>query len=127
MTEAHLEHANITVSDPDAAAAILCNIFDWKIRWAGAAMDKGYTVHVGGEDSYLAIYTNDNIRASDTTDVQTVRNLNHIGIVVDDLSAIEAKVLAAGCQPHNHRHYDPGSSFYFHTFDDLEIEVVSYN
>jgi predicted enzyme related to lactoylglutathione lyase len=127
MNEAHLEHANITVSSPDATAAILCNIFDWKVRWSGDAMDNGYTVHVGGENSYLAIYTNDKTHGSTTNDYQTTKNLNHLGIVVDDLSSTEAKVLASGHTPHNHSNHSPGSSFYFHTLDDLEIEVVSYN
>jgi len=126
MKEAHLEHANLTVSNPDALAAILCKIFDWTIRWSGDAMDNGYTVHVGGENSYLAIYTNDQTRNSKNNDFNAIRNLNHLGIVVSDLNKIETKVLATGHKPHNHRHYDPGSSFYFHTLDELEIEVISY-
>lgn len=126
MKQAYLEHANITVSNPDATAAILCELFDWKIRWAGDSMDNGYTVHVGGENSYLAIYTNGQTRVSKNSDFKTIMNLNHLGIVVDDLAASEARVVAAGLKPHNHRHYQPGASFYFHTLDELEIEVISY-
>jgi len=101
MKEAHLEHANLTVSNPDALAAILCKIFDWTIRWSGDAMDNGYTVHVGGENSYLAIYTNDQTRNSKNNDFNAIRNLNHLGIVVSDLNKIETRVLATGHKPHN--------------------------
>lgn len=127
MKEAHLEHVNITVSNPDATAAILCQIFGWTIRWSGDAMDNGYTVHVGSENSYIAIYSNDQTQTAIANDYKTIKNLNHLGIVVDNLSDTEAKVLAAGCKPHSHRQYSPGASFYFHTLDDLEIEVVSYS
>lgn len=126
MNNANLEHANITVSNPDATAATLCEIFDWKIRWSGDAMDNGYTVHVGAEHSYLALYTNPKTREPTANNSETIKNLNHLGVVVDDLARIEARVSAAGYTPHNHRSYNPGSSFYFHTLDDLEIEVISY-
>jgi hypothetical protein len=131
MKEAILEHVNITVSDPDATAKILCNIFDWRVRWSGEAMDNGYTVHVGGVNSYLAIYTNGQVQTSTSTDFNIIKNLNHLGIMVDDLASIEAKVLAAGYKPHNHRHYQnhdskSSSNFYFHIVDDLEIEVIHY-
>ena len=52
-----LEHVNYTVSDPDGTAKILCELFGWKIRWQGAAISGGHTVHVGEEESYLALYT----------------------------------------------------------------------
>lgn len=133
MKEAYLEHANITVSNPDATASILCKLFDWQIRWSGEAMDNGYTVHVGGANSYLAIYTNDQVSTNASNDFKTIKNLNHIGIVVDDLALTESRVLAAGYKPHNHRHYKnqdsnsgPSSNFYFHIIDDLEVEVIHY-
>jgi hypothetical protein len=134
MKEATLEHANITASNPDATATLLCKLFDWQVRWSGEAMDNGYTVHVGGANSYLAIYTNDQVKASTTNDFATIKNLNHLGIMVDDLASTEAKVLAAGYKPHNHRDYqnqdsnsEPSSNFYFHIIDDLEIEVIHYS
>ena len=43
MQPAILEHANITVKDPDAIANTLCELFDWHIRWSGPAKDDGYT------------------------------------------------------------------------------------
>jgi len=126
MKEAHLEHANITVSKPDDLAEILCDIFDWKIRWSGDAMG-GYTIHVGGHNSYLAIYSKDETRLPISRGGGIIMNLNHLGIVVSSLNATEKRVVAAGCKPHSHSDYGVASSFYFHTLDDLEIEVVSYD
>lgn len=47
MTEAQLEHVNVTCADPDHTAKMLVNLFGWHIRWSGAAKNGGYTVHVG--------------------------------------------------------------------------------
>lgn len=128
MREAYLEHTNITVSEPDALASILCQIFDWEIRWSGEAMNQGFTIHVGGKDSYLAIYTNADVKLSSKNDVQTIRNLNHLGIVVDNLEQAEQRVIAQGYTPFNHRQYLKGHKcFYFHTLDSIEIEVICYN
>ena len=38
---ATLEHVNITVSDPTRTAAMLSNLFDWKVRWEGPAKSGG--------------------------------------------------------------------------------------
>ena len=56
----------------------------------------------------------------------TIGGLNHVGIVVDDLAATEAKVKAQGFVPHSHADYEPGERFYFRDGDGIEFEVVSY-
>ena len=38
---ARLEHVNMTVSDPQATAAMLHRVFGWKTRWEGAGMETG--------------------------------------------------------------------------------------
>ncbi len=124
---ARLEHVNFTASDPDALADLMCRLFGWQVRWSGAALGGGRTVHVGGEDAYLAIY-----RPADEThaagDSYHARGgLNHIGIVVDDLAATEKKVKAEGFTPHSHADYEPGQRFYFDGPDGVEFEVVAYN
>ena len=54
-----LEHVNLTVSDPQKTAAMLEQIFDWKIRWQGPSAMGGYTVHIGNDDDYIALYGED--------------------------------------------------------------------
>jgi catechol 2,3-dioxygenase-like lactoylglutathione lyase family enzyme len=126
MAAGILEHANFSVSDPQKTADMLCTIFDWRIRWSGASIHDGHTMHVGGQDSYLAIYARADMRKAVPNDYKTVGAMNHIGVVVDDLDAVEARVLEAGFQTTNHGDYEPGRRFYFHDHDGIEFEVVSY-
>lgn len=121
-----LEHVNVTVRDPKATATVLSSLFDWRVRWEGASIHGGYSVHVGDADSYLALY-------APVTDVEQAPNsyghaggLNHVGIVVSDLEEVEKRVIAAGFAPHSHADYEPGKRFYFDGPDGVEYEVVSY-
>lgn len=122
----YLEHANITVSDPEALARLFCTLFDWQIRWSGDALAGGHTVHVGSQHSYLALYTHDTVAKSGNNTYHSAAALNHIGVVVDNLADTESRVRNAGLQPHSHADYEPGKRFYFHTDDGIEVEVVSY-
>ncbi len=126
MPEGRLEHVNFTVADPKKTAAEFCDLFGWSIRWEGAAKDDGYTVHVGEDDTYLAIYGKKPDPAAPARCYNTRGGLNHIGVVVDDLDAVEEKVAAMGYKPHLHGDYEPGRRFYFDNGDGIEIEVVSY-
>ncbi|WP_419909464.1 VOC family protein [Hoeflea sp.] len=126
MSDAMLEHVNFTVSDPIATANRLCDLFGWHIRWQGPAIDGGMSVHVGAKDSYLALYTPGKAIDAKTSSYRMTGGLNHVGVVVDDLDAVEKKVVAAGFEPHSHADYEPGRRFYFHDKDGIEFEVVSY-
>ncbi|MEM7360170.1 MAG: VOC family protein [Pseudomonadota bacterium] len=125
-----IEHVNITVTNPLETAQLLCRLFDWEIRWQGPALSGGSTVHVGNPanaDSYLALYTPEEIRAHTKNGHEYSRNLNHIGVVVPDLESTEERVLAEGLVTENHGDYEPGRRFYFYIDDNIEIEAVSYN
>lgn len=124
---ARLEHVNITVSDPTATADLLCQLFDWRVRWSGRCLVGGRSIHVGADNDYLAIYTADQAPAPAGANKNVIANLNHVGVVVDDLDQIERRVVAAGLQPTNHGDYEPGRRFYFDDPDGIEFEVVSYS
>jgi catechol 2,3-dioxygenase-like lactoylglutathione lyase family enzyme len=125
--KATLEHVNVTVADPEKTAALMCAVFGWRIRWSGQAKSGGRTVHVGENDTYLAVYAWPQAPISLTPQgARSVGALNHVGVVVDDLAAVEARVVAAGLEPFNHGSYEPGRRFYFKDGDDIEYEVVSY-
>jgi len=126
MPDATLEHVNVTVSDPKRTAGMLCDLFGWHIRWEGTAKLDGYTIHVGGDNSYLAIYAAGGAQENGGSTYHRTGGLNHIGVVVDDLDATERAVRDAGYEPHSHADYEPGRRFYFNDHDDIEIEVVSY-
>lgn len=122
MAAARLEHANITVSDPDRSAAFFRELCGWRERWRGPSQLGGWTIHVGTAQAYLAIYTNEGRGGPYAKGVP----LNHIGIEVDDLAAAEAVVAAHGLEPFGHGDYEPGRRFYFFDWDGIEFEVVSY-
>ena len=126
MKNGMLEHVNLTVSDPIKTAATLEQLFGWKIRWQGPALGNGYTVHVGTDDSYLAVYSVGTPGDSAVSSYKVKGGLNHVGVLVDDLDATEARVVAAGFTPENHGNYEPGRRFYFYDRDGIEFEVISY-
>ena len=124
MAVPRIEHVNVTVSDPDRAAALMERLFGWPVRWKGPSLNNGRTVHVGSDDHYIAFYSGQAAPSPDT--FRKGRPLNHIGVEVDDLDAVEAKVIEAGLTPFSHGDYEPGRRFYFFDPDGIEYEVVSY-
>ena len=125
MSGTRIEHVNVTVSDPERTAKLMIALFDWHVRWSGAARDGGHTVHVGSDDHYIALYTGRNVTYT-PDDFAKGQPLNHIGVEVDDLAGTEARVVAAGLKPFAHDDYVPGRRFYFLDPDGIEYEVVSY-
>lgn len=126
MAEALFEHVNYTVSDPRRTADLMCQLFGWKVRWEGPSLGGGHTVHVGTDERYLALYSPPQEVAAHENPYLRRGGLNHVGVLVEDLDAAEARVKSAGLTPHSHQEYEPGRRFYFHDADGIEYEVVSY-
>lgn len=125
MSVGMIEHANISVTDPERSAALFEKLLGWKERWRGKSQLGGETIHVGQPGngaSYLALYTGDHV----TGDYTKGQPLNHIGLLVDDLATAQSVVSEAGLKPFGHDAYDPGERFYFFDWDGIEFEVVSY-
>jgi len=127
MPKTILEHVNITVNDPRKTAIMLERLFGWMIRWEGPSINGGHTVHVGNDEQYLAVYSHGDGQRDTSSSYNLLGGLNHVGIVVDDLIAVERRVKEAGFKPHNHGDYEPGQRFYFHDHDGIEFEVVTYS
>ena len=125
MTTAIIEHVNLTVSDPERTSALLQTLFGWDERWRGSAMDGGFTIHVGSPTHYVALYSGPGGQHGGAPWVKGVP-LNHVGLLVDDLDTVEARVIALGLTPFSHGDYDPGRRFYFFDHDGIEYEIVSY-
>jgi len=121
-----LEHINITVSDARKTTHQLCQIFGWTQRWSGPVIRGGFSYHIGNKDFYLSVYQTPDTAPASSHPHLALKGLNHIGIVVDSLDIIEARVKAAGFTPENHADYAPGKRFYFIDHDGIEFEVVSY-
>ncbi len=122
MASPRIEHVNLTVTDPERTARLLGELFGWVERWRGPSQMGGWTIHVGSPADYVALYTHDGEQGGHPKG----QPLNHLGIEVDDLAAVEARVIAAGLTPFNHADYSPGRRFYFFDPDGIEYEVVSY-
>lgn len=123
---ARLEHANVTVTDPKATAAWLCDVFGWKIRWQGPGMQSGYTVHVGTDDSYVALFSYGDAVPSTQETYRTLGMLNHLAVFTDEIDAVDGRVRDAGFKPGPHYDYAPGRRFYFRDGDGIEWEVASH-
>ncbi|MCK0167906.1 VOC family protein [Jannaschia sp. S6380] len=121
-----LEHINMTVRDPDGVAAALCDVLGWRVRWSGAALGDGRSVHVGDDASYVALYRPPGAITDPASTYGTHGAMNHLGVVVDDLDAAERAVVAKGYAPRSHADYEPGRRFYFDGPEGIEVEVVSY-
>jgi catechol 2,3-dioxygenase-like lactoylglutathione lyase family enzyme len=125
MAQAFIEHVNITVGSPERTANMLEQLFGWQIRWQGAAADGGHTIHVGTDSHYVAVY------ASSSSDGERLEHskgqpLNHIGVEVDDIDAVERRALLLGLTPFSHGNYHPGKRFYLFDDDGIEWEIVNY-
>jgi len=121
-----LEHANITVADPKATAAWLCDVFGWHVRWEGPGMQTGYTVHVGTDDSYVALFSYGDSAPPTQETYRTRGMLNHLAVFTDEIDAVDERVRKAGFRPGPHHAYAPGRRFYFHDGDGIEWEVASH-
>lgn len=126
MPKGHLEHANISVTDPDRLAGLFIAMLGWEERWRGPSQKHGHSVHIGSSQEagadYLAIYTGDHVQGG----FAKGHPLNHLAFTVDDLDAAEQVVADVGLEPFGHDDYDPGRRFYFFDWDGIEFEVVSY-
>lgn len=125
MSGTTLEHVNVTVADPHVTADWMCAVFGWHRRWEGPVSQGGYSIHVGGPESYLALNKRGDAAVSPDT-YKTIGGLNHIALTVDDLDLVETRVVTAGFATHSHADYEPGRRFYFRDQDNVEYEIVSY-
>lgn len=124
---ARLEHVNLTVRDVFATAEVLQRAFGWRIRWSGKSSDGTKdAIHVGEDDTYIAMFSASEGAPDAPERYSHAGTLSHIGVVVEDLEATEARVKDAGFTPHAHFDYEPGRRFYFEGPDGIEYEVVCY-
>ncbi len=50
--QGRLEHAHISVTDPERSATLLNDLLCWKERWRNPSMTYGRSVHVGADHDY---------------------------------------------------------------------------
>lgn len=127
-----LEHANITVTDVDAAKRFLKIAFpEFEVRGSRTTENEEYTKrweHFGTDERYLALEMLDPPGATDRKPYRDP-GVNHIGFVVDDLPALRDRLMAAGYRAGDLREEGEGPArLRSYIFDDLgmEWEFVQY-
>lgn len=125
-----LEHVNVTVANPEKTAKTLCDVFGWKVRWKGPSKLGGFTVHVGDDAQYIALYTLQGQKSAKAGSREALAGLNHIGVEVDDLTAAEQRIIAAGYRTFYHGDFPEETparaNFYFEDENGIEFEIAQY-
>jgi len=122
-----LEHANLQVQDVEAMIAFIRTAFpDFRIRHDSGRVDPERWVHVGNDETYLALN-----RAS-TAQPRRIPysnspGFNHLGFVVDDVEALRERLLSAGYPESTVPNSHPARKrVYFNDPEGNDWEFVEY-
>lgn len=127
-----MEHANITVTDIEAAKRFLKIAFpEFEVRGTGMSRNDEHSKrweHFGTHERYLAL---EQLEPSGSTDRAPYRDpgVNHIGFVVEDLRALRDRLVGAGYRAGDVNEEGEGPArLRSYIFDDLgmEWEFVQY-
>jgi catechol 2,3-dioxygenase-like lactoylglutathione lyase family enzyme len=125
---ARLEHANLAVRDVDGMLHFVRTAFpDFRVRREGKTWEGARWVHVGSDDTYLALSEARREAAEPWVPYAGVPGLNHLGYEVDDVEALRARLQAAGYRdstvPNQHPHR---RRVYFYDPEGNDWEFVQY-
>jgi catechol 2,3-dioxygenase-like lactoylglutathione lyase family enzyme len=121
-----LEHANVSVHDPEAITRFLLTAFpDFRVRGEGRDDYGRHWRHVGDAACYVALQAVP--REGARTPYGSTPGLNHLGFEVDDFDALRARLEAAGFR-HNLLITDHPARrrIYFHDPEGNDWEFVEY-
>jgi catechol 2,3-dioxygenase-like lactoylglutathione lyase family enzyme len=92
-----LEHANVCVRDLDAMIRFLETAFpEFQVRGEGTSNDGTRWVHVGTDETYIALGQSRVEPQKCWTPYQGVPGVNHLAYQVDDVEALRKRMTAAG-------------------------------
>jgi len=123
-----LDHANLAVRDVDATIRFLQTAFpEFRVRREGETSNRLRWVHVGTEETYIAI----NESSVESTEAWVAYGgkpgLNHLGYEVDDAEGVRARLTATGYRdstvPNEHPHR---KRVYFYDAEGNDWEFVQY-
>ncbi|TYK67305.1 VOC family protein [Colwellia echini] len=126
----YLEHINLTVNDIDDTLAFYKAAFpNWVVRGEGEQTWYGKSrrwLHFGDDDQYLTFCSAGEGKARDLAGHQI--GLAHFAYVVTNLSAMQARLLAAGFKLDKKGPEDPyRSNIYYIDPNGIEVEFVQYH
>jgi catechol 2,3-dioxygenase-like lactoylglutathione lyase family enzyme len=125
---ARLEHANLIVRDIDDAIRFLETAFpEFRKRFDGADANGKRWVHIGTDDTYIALTQATTEPAQRWTPYTGVPGVNHLAYEVDDVEALRIRLASAGYRdstvPNNHPHR---KRIYFYDSDGNDWEFIQY-
>lgn len=123
-----LEHANLSVHDLDGVIRFLLTAFpEFRIRHDTTEADGSRWVHVGCEETYIAL-TQASPQAEKRGKPYKGRpGLNHLAFEVDDVAALRDRLSAAGYQDSTFPNAHPyRQRVYFYDPDGNDWEFVQY-
>ena len=123
-----LEHANMIVHDIDAMIRFLQTAFpEFRIRGEGVGTTGQRWVHMGTDDSYLALSQATREPEKQWQPYSGEPGINHLGYEVSDVDAVQRRLLAAGYRestvPNAHPHR---KRVYFYDSEGNDWEFVQY-
>jgi catechol 2,3-dioxygenase-like lactoylglutathione lyase family enzyme len=125
---AYLEHANLHVSDVDGMLDFIRTALpDFRVRFDSGADDPERWVHVGDDQTYLALYRASLPRTQAADPYNGEPQLNHLGFVVEDVDAVRQRLLAKGYRDSTLPNRHPARKrLYFRDAENNEWEFVEY-
>lgn len=129
MPTEYLEHANVTVRQLDAAVQFLQTALpSWQVRGEGRMDWFGKSIrwlHIGSGEHYIAL------QDGGVGDALPWRShavgVKHLGIVVPDLAALQARLQALGRAPdHEGGRHPHRRSLYYQADELVQIEFMQY-
>lgn len=123
-----LEHANLLVRDIEATIQFLMTAFpEFKIRFDGRDANGRRWVHVGTDETYIALSQSTVEPAQRWMPYSGVPGVNHVAYQVDDANALRERLRSAGYRDstvtNNHPHR---IRVYFYDPDGNDWEFVQY-
>ena len=123
-----LEHANLCVRDVDAMIRFLEVAFpDFRIRHDGIDAKGHRWVHIGTDDTYLALGPSTVDPDGPWVPYEGRPGVNHLAYVVDDVDALRSRLASAGYRestvPNNHPYR---RRIYFYDPEGNDWEFVQY-
>jgi catechol 2,3-dioxygenase-like lactoylglutathione lyase family enzyme len=123
-----LEHANLCVRDIEGMIRFLQTAFpEFRVRGEGTSADGTRWLHIGTDDTYIALGGSRVEPAKRWAPYQGVPGVNHLAYEVDDVEALRQRMLAAGytdSTPPNKHPYR--KRLYFYDPEGNDWEFVEY-